>query len=126
MLPSQEEICSLSLEDFCQRVKEAKQVRFLSATENEFIIKAKRKIINRLAAQESRNRQKRLIVDLRKNIEILEKGLDFSSHVCSSLLTTNQVNEQRVKALEKKCHSLRLKCREVGVNIDDDDSTLSM
>lgn len=126
MLPSQEEICSLSLEDFCQRVEEVKQVRFLSATENEFITKAKRRIINRFHAQESRDRQKCLIVDLRKNVEILEKGLDLSSHICSALLTTNQVNERRVKALEKKCHSLRLKCREVGVNIDDDDSTLSM
>lgn len=121
MLPSQEEISSLSLDDFCQRIQEVKQVRSLSAIENAYINKGRRTIKNRLAAREVRHRQRCLIADLRENIEILEKGLDLSRHISFALLTTNQENERKIEALEKECLSLRIS----HTSYIDDQTTLS-
>lgn len=121
MLPSQEEIGSLSLEDYCQRIQEVKQVRSLSAIENAYIKNGQRTIGNRLAARKQRHRQKCLIADLRENIEFLEKGLDLSRHISFALLATNQENKRKIEALEKECYSLRI----THTSYMDDDTTLS-
>ena len=106
-LPTQHEIGSLNLCDFDSRVKEAELVRGLSIEEVKYVKRARRLIINRFAARESRDKQKQLIASLQQRVVAAEKGFDISRHVTFALLKTNKELEVKITTLENDYRSLQ-------------------